>query len=161
MNLNTMNENDLEKLKWVTPEHPFWSKDGDWYVSVIIIGTALVIASVIFKNLILAIFIVIATITLLLLATVPPKNISVILTKKGVVIGPHVYPYANLESFWVEELEQPPRLLLKSKKLLSPLIMIEIIEVEEEKIRNFLNRYIEEEELHEPLFHRILERLGF
>ena len=149
------------KIEWTAPEYPFWQKPAEWYVSASIIGGSLVIASVFFNNFVLAILIAIITLSLLISATVPPKKITVSINKKGVTIGSLFYPFINLESFWISDLEDPSRLFLKSKKLLSPIIMIEIVEVEEEEIEKILKNYLEEEELYEPLLYRVMERLGF
>ncbi len=152
---------EYEGLKWKAPEHPFWHKSGEWYASVAIIGGALAISAAIFSNIILAILISVATIALLLIETIPPKEINVSITKGGVVIGPYRYPFTTLESFWINEMEDPPRLLLKSKKFFSPLLVIEIIGVKEEDVKKHLGQYLEEEEIYEPFFHWLMERMGF
>ncbi len=155
-----MKKNDM-KINWTAPEYPFWKKNREWYIAVSIIGGSLVIASIIFNNFILAVLIAIITFSLLIMATVPPKKITVSIDNKGVVIGSYLYSFVNLESFWISDLENPPRLYLKSKKVFSPIIMIEVIETEEEEIRDFLKKYLKEEELYESFLHRLMERLGF
>jgi hypothetical protein len=156
-----MDKSNINKIDWVAPEYPFWKKSREWYIAVSIIGGSLVIAAVIFNNFILAVLITIIIFSLLIMATVPPKKISVSIDNKGVIIGSYLYSFINLESFWISNLENPSRLYLKSKKVFSPMIMIEIMDTEEEMIRNFLKKYLKEEELYESLLHRVMERLGF
>lgn len=155
-------ETETQKIiEWQALEYPFWKKTAGWYSSVAIIGLAIALSSVIMGNFIFAVLVTISTFALLLMASIPPKKIKVSITKKGVVLGSYLYGYKNLESFSINELDSPPRLYLKSKRIFSPLIITEIVGVKNEDIRKALKQRLDEEELFEPLFHRLLEYLGF
>ena len=81
---------------------------------------------------------------------------------KGVSVQKTLYPYSNLESFWIEEINNgKSRLILKSKKKLAPFISLPIKNVPEESIREHLLYYLPEEEHQEPLLIKIMEYLGF
>ncbi|MGM0482620.1 MAG: hypothetical protein ACQEP6_02005 [Patescibacteria group bacterium] len=148
-------------VKWETREHPFRKKPGGWYSSVMIIGTALAVASIILGDIIFAILIIIAMFALLLASSVPPKEIEASVTEKGVVIGSYFYQYENLKSFWINKIDDPPRLLLKSEKKLSPLIGVEIMNINEEEVRGHLKEKLKEEEMYEPVLQKIMEYIGF
>lgn len=150
-----------EKLEWNAPEYPFWRKTTEWYTSVLIIGLAIVVASIILENVIFAILVLISIFSLLLTSSITPKEITVSLTTRGVRIGSLFYSYTILESFWINNKENPPRLYLKSRKTLVPLISIQIVEMEENNVYHYLSVYIEQEELHESVFHKAMEYLGF
>ncbi|MFP4539827.1 MAG: hypothetical protein ACLFNN_02730 [Candidatus Paceibacterota bacterium] len=157
---NTKNENPL-LLKWDTPEYPFWRKTAEWYVSMIIISGSAVFAAVMLNNLIFAAFLAVAAFALLTMASIPPKNIKVKIKKRGIAIGKKYYPYENLESFYINDFEEPPRLFLKSKSLLSPLIVTQLGEIEEEEVEETLLKKLKKEYLQESFFQKLLERLGF
>jgi hypothetical protein len=55
----------------------------------------------------------------------------------------------------------PPKLLIKSRKLFSPLIVLYIEEVDPEDVREVMLKYIAETEHHEPVLKHVLERFGF
>ena len=68
-----------------------------------------------------------------------------------------------LESFWVEDTEYHDKIILRSKKPLSPFIIIpfDSTTTDPESIRDYLLDYLDEEELEEPLHQILMEWLGF
>ncbi|MGM0629166.1 MAG: hypothetical protein ACQESA_01965 [Patescibacteria group bacterium] len=148
-------------IKWETREHPFRKKPGAWYSSVMIIGAALAIAAMMLGDVIFSILIIIAMFALLLVSSVPPRKIEAAIKEKGVVIGSYFYQYDSLESFYINKIDDPPRLLLKSKRKLSPLISVEIMNIKEEEVRDPLKEKLKEEELYQPLLQKIMEYIGF
>ena len=88
--------------------------------------------------------------------------VEISINQKGITVEKEMYPFATLESFWVESQdEENQKILLKSKKLLMPLITIPLEEHHHLDVREFLLQYLPEEEMHEPLSQKIMERLGF
>ena len=159
--MKAMDESGSDTVVWRASEYPFKRKGSEWYSSVIIIALSVAIAIFMLGNLTLSILIVVATFALLLLASRPPQKITVALTQKGVVIGSRRYPYRNIESFYVNEATDPARLYLKSKKFFSPLIVIEIVGVENEAVHTYLYQHLDEEELYESVFQKAMEYMGF
>jgi flagellar motor component MotA len=53
------------------------------------------------------------------------------------------------------------KIILKSRKLMMPYIIIFIEEVDPEEIREIMLKYIAETEHNEHFIHKLLERLGF
>ncbi len=151
-------------ISWRTREYPHEAKNSDWYWSVAVISIAVAVSSVFFSNVIFAILILIAGFALILHASRPPKKIDVLLFEEGIVIDKYFYPFSVLESFSLADYEWPTRVLLKSEKLFSPLIVIEINtdEVDELEVKKFLLEKIPEElDLHESIFQKIIEQIGF
>lgn len=148
-------------IKWETREHPFREKTGSWYSSVMIIGGALAVSAIMLGDVIFAVLIIIAVFALLLISSVPPKKIKVSVKEKGLVMGPYFYPYDQIESFWINEIDVPPRLLLKLKRKLSSLVSIEIMNINEKEIRDHLKEKLKEEEMYEPILQKLLEYIGF
>ena len=90
-----------------------------------------------------------------------PKIISYEINDRGVVSNNVLYPFLTLESFWIPHDEAQPKLILKSRKLMMPYIIIQIDEVDPEDVREVLLTYIAETEHQESIFVHLLERLGF
>ena len=84
------------------------------------------------------------------------------LSPRGLRIGSQLFPYSTLESFYIEE-DDPlgPQLLIKSERLLMPLIVIPIPEDSIEDIESLLQERLPEEHLEESLGHKMLEFFGF
>lgn len=151
----------MEKISWQSSEYFHTEKSTDWYWIVGIVSISLAIIAIIFDNLIFGILIIISTFTLTLLASRKPAVVDVELDNTGVTIGKTKYPYKSLHSFWIESKNFHPRILIKSSKVLMPLLIIFIEEEREEEIKNFLLKNLKEEELSEPLFEKLLIYLGF
>lgn len=148
-------------ISWNAPEHYYVEKRPDWYWAVGIITLALAVVAFIFNNVITGIFIIVAAVTLVLHASRPPRVITYQITDRGIVAGDVLYPFLTLESFWIPHDEYPPKLLLKSRKALMPLIVIYLDEIDPEDVREVLLTYIAETEHREPILKHLLERLGF
>lgn len=148
-------------IVWNAPEHIYKDKGPDWYWIVGIITLALAAVAVIFDSVITAIFIVVAVSALVIHASRPSKHVPHQINDRGIMVDEVFYPFTSLESFWLPHDIDPPRLLIKSRKIFSPYIVIYIDEIDPEDVRQVLLRYIAETEHHESLIKHLLERLGF
>ncbi|MEK7609872.1 MAG: hypothetical protein AAB470_02000 [Patescibacteria group bacterium] len=146
---------------WSAPEHLYVEKKPDWYWAVGIITLALAAVAFIFGNIITGIFVVVAAIALVLHASKPPRTVSYEINDRGIVAGDILYPFLSLESFWIPHDEFPPKLIIKSRKLFMPFIVIYIDEIDPEQVREVMLTYIAETEHREPLLKHVLEMLGF
>jgi len=155
-------EPSLRSIIWEAPEHHHVEKGNDWFFALIIIIVALVIAAILFNNLLFALLIGVAGLTLLISAAKKPSIIPYGVTLRGVRIDDRVYPFSSLESYRIEEEDHKgPQLLLKSAKLMMPLIVIPIPPEHVDDIDDILKQNLEEEDLEEPLIVKILELFGF
>ena len=95
-------------------------------------------------------------------AVKPPAVVPFMVGKKGVRVGEKLFTYSNLDSYFIdEEDEKGPQLLLKAKSMYSPLIVMPIPEEYMDDIEDILKERLPEEELYEPLGHKVLEMFGF
>lgn len=148
-------------ISWNAPEHLYTEKRPDWYWSVGIITLALAAVAFIFGNVITGIFVIVAAVALVLHASRPPRSVAYEINDRGLVAGDVLYPFLTLESFWIPHDEHPPKIILKSRKLLMPYIIIYIDEVDPEEIRQIMLTYIAETMHREPILKHLLERFGF
>lgn len=152
----------MTKFSWQTPEYVHFEKSNDWFWTVGIITTALVITTVIFGDILFGIVLAIGAFTLALFASRKPNIISVDVTEKGVIIERTLYPYSALESFSVDEIHHHgPRLILKSKKKVVPLVTVPIQHDDLEGLREYLETHLKPETFEQNLMHTIFEKLGF
>ena len=150
------------KISWKALEYKRKEKTADWYWAVVLISLAMVVASFILHNALFAILIIISTGILMSFSMTAPKTVSISINQKGLTVGREMYPFATLDSFWVESADgENQKILLKSKKLIMPLIAIPLEEHHHLDVREFLLNYLPKVEMHEPLSQKIMEKLGF
>jgi len=148
-------------ISWNAPSHFHMEKGQDWYWAVGIVTLAITVVCIIFGNVIPGIFVIVASVALVVHASHPPKLVEYSINDRGITADETLYPFLSLDSFWIPHDEQPAKILLKSRKIFMPLISINIEEVDPEVIREVLLKYIAETEHREPLLKKIMERFGF
>ena len=154
--------NTLDTLRWDSPEYMHTYKSADWYWIVGIVTFTLAIISVIFGNPVFGIFIIVAAFTLCIAASRPPQIVSTEVSDKGIKVKNLFYSWSTLESFWIEEYELHPRLLIKSEKRWAPyLIVLLSDEVSPEDLREKLATHLPEVRHSEPFLEKLLIWAGF
>jgi hypothetical protein len=148
-------------ISWNAPEHFYVEKRPDWFWAVGIVTLTLAAVCFILGSIIPGIFVIVAAVALVLHASHPPRIIYHEVNDRGIIIDNVLYPFLSLESFWIPHDEAIPRIILKSRKMFMPFIIILIEEVDPESVREVMLRYIAETEHHEPLLKHILEWFGF
>ena len=150
-----------EPLVWHAYEYVYREKSSDWYWAVGIIAVSMSVTSILFNNLLFAVFILLALFILMAYAKRKPLLHQIKLGDRGVEEGRTHYHYSTIESFWVEDRFGDHKLILKSRKKMMPYIIIPIVDVPSDDVRYYLKKYLPEEEHHEPLPKQIMEYLGF
>jgi len=148
-------------ISWNAPEHFYVEKTPDWYWAVGIITLALAVVAFILGNVITGIFVVVAAVALVLHASKPPRIVYHEVNDRGLVVHETLYPFLSLESFWIPHEEFPAKIIVKSRKMFMPYIILFIDEVDPENVREVLLRYIAETEHREPFLKHVLQGFGF
>jgi len=148
-------------ISWSAPAHFYVEKKQDWYWVVGIITLAIAAVCILFGAIIPSIFVIVAAVALVLHSSHPPRHLYCEINDRGIIVDKTLYPFLSLDSFWIPHDEYPHKLILKSRKLLMPLFVIYIDEVDPEDVREILLKYIAETEHHEPFLKHLLERFGF
>ena len=127
-----------------------------------IIIIALVIAAVLFDNVLFALVIGLAGGALAVSAAKRPAIIPYGVTVRGIRIEDRLYPFSTLDSYHIDE-DDPrgPQLLIKSERKLMPLIVMPIPTNHIDDIEHILKEKLIEEELAEPFLIKVLELFGF
>ena len=152
----------LRAVTWEAPEHHHIEKSSDWFWILGILAVAASIVAILFGNILFGIVILLCAAAMTLVAMQEPNVIPFAVTVRGVRVGPDLYPYSTLESFFIDE-EHPlgPQLLVKSERYFMPLIIMPIPEDHIDDIESIIETRLPEEHLEEPLAHKILEFFGF
>jgi len=150
-----------EPITWEALEHVYYEKTRDWYWIVGTIGVTVSILSVIFSNYVFALFLFIATGTIMIHAAHFPSIVKVELQSNGIRVGSTFYPYRELNAFSLNEEHNPPMLVLDSKAFLYPDVRIFIEETSPQMVRDFLLDHLDEK-YHQPsMVEGLIHYLGF
>lgn len=149
-------------VTWEAPEHHHVEKGNDWFFALIIIVVSMVIVAILINNVLLALLIGLAGGALAVSGAKRPSIIPFAVTVRGVRVGDELYPYSALVSYRIDE-EDPrgPQLLIKSSRKLMPLMVLPMPPAHIDEIDTILKERLEEEDLEESLFVKILELFGF
>ncbi|MBP6994102.1 hypothetical protein KBB12_02575 [Candidatus Woesebacteria bacterium] len=152
-----------QPISWQAHEYVHVEKTPDWYWALGLIAIAGAVVALMYENILFALLILILAFVLALFAARQPNVIHFSLTQRGVRIEEELYPYNALESFAVHELSpnHAPKLILKPKKFLAPVIVIPIEDVDADDVHDFMLAFLEEDEHTEPTIHHVMEWLGF
>lgn len=151
-------------IVWQTHEYIYQEKTTDWYWGTGIIAVSLAILAIFFGNILLALLTLIGGFTLCLFGARRPNHLRFEINHSGLLIERTLYPYATLESFWVEDnrhLDMHSKVIFKSKQMITPLIVLPLDDVDPEHMRDFLLDHLPEVEHSEPMSQKLLEYLGF
>lgn len=150
----------MNELTWSAPEYLEQNRSTDWYWGVGLVALIAAGAAVFFGNYLFAVLIAVGAFSLILFAQRKPEHIEYSITERGIRINSLLYPYNSLDSFWVDENEHDPKILLASKKFFLPYIIIPLYDHDPREVRDILLAYLPEVEHHEPLLQILAERLG-
>ena len=151
----------LEKLEWSAPEYKEKERTRDWFWALGVIIVTASLTSVIFGNYFFAVLVILGGVLLGFFAIRKPEIISYEINNRGLKIKTRLYPYENIQSFWVA-LEKTPMLFIKSERMFMPIISMPIDGATANDIRAImLAQNIPEEEMREHVSEKIMEVLGF
>lgn len=148
-------------IRWRAYEHEHVERTSDWYWALGIFAVCTALISAIFGNFLFAILILVAAATLGVLAQSPPPLVNFELSDRGIRIGETMHRYEEIISFWVEDHDaDPPILLVDTIKWLSPNFVIPLADMDPKLIRAYLTERCEEVPMKEPIWHKVLEFFG-
>jgi hypothetical protein len=150
----------MEKLQWTALEYEDKERSRDWFWALGVIIVTSAVASIIFGDYFFAVLIVLGGGLLGFFAIKKPNTIIYELNEKGLKIGTQLYPYENIKSFWVQEVQ--PTLFIRSERLFMPILSIPIENSMTSEVRDiFIFVNIPEEEMKEHVSDKIMGSLGF
>lgn len=150
------------EIAWEAPQHHHVEKGNDWFFALAIIDIALVIVAIMFNDVIFALLIGVAGGVIAVAAAKRPAIVPFSVSVRGVKIEGHLYPYASLAAYHIDE-EDPrgPQLLIRTERRLNPLLVVPLPEEHIDDIEDMLKLKLVEEELEEPFMLKVLEIFGF
>lgn len=146
---------------WQGYEYEYREKDRDWYIMLLIISVAVAIAAAMFQNYLLTVLILVSALSIAVHAYQKPDLKEFRIDERGIKIGKKLYPYHNIDSFWLDEKSEPPQLFFELTRVLIPLIVIPVRTLNLSSVKEILKTYLEEKEQEISIGHRIFDYFGF
>lgn len=150
-----------EGIRWSVLTHEHRERTADWYWALGIITAVGIGVSIYFSNILFALIIALAAISIGILVARGPREHEVHVHPRGVTIDGTLYPYQTLQSFWVaveepydmeEEFEPRARLYLNTSGYVHPRFTMPLDNIDHaQDVRDYLAQYVAEEE-QEPHF---------
>ena len=155
-------EKNLERIVWHAPEFEYVHKDIIWYWLSIITASVLFLVAVRQRNLLFALFIVVAEFLLVHWAKEYPKTLRFSITKRGIEIGDlDKYNYEHISGFYVIQHEDHGELILKTDLRIHPYVKILLVKEDIADIKTFLKNHIAEMKYEESLTDHFEKMIGF
>ena len=152
----------VRAVSWEAPQHHHVEKGNDWFFALAIIVVACIVVAILMDNVMLALLLGIAGGALSISAAKRPAIVPYAVTIRGVKVEDELFPYANLESFHIDEEDhRGPQLIIRTNRKTVPLLVLPLPADHIDDIEEILKEKLPEELLHEPLFLKILELFGF
>ena len=147
-------------FEWQGKEYTFEEKSADWYWALGIIAIAIIVACVLFNNIILALVVGVGAITIALHAAKHPRIHRFQIMEDGIVIDTNMYPYENMLHFSVLEYADPtwpPSLSIKMRSLLVPHLLIPIVGHDPLEVYEYISNHLPEGRHDESVIDRIVD----
>lgn len=147
-------------FEWEGRQYATEEKTADWYWAVGIIALAAIVASILFGNILLALVILAASVTLSLQAAKRPRIHRFTVTGNGLFIDETFYPFDCMLHFSVLEYLDPalpPALSIKTKRFLAPHLLIPIIGHDPVDLYTYFLNHIDEGRHEESFFDRVAD----
>jgi len=131
-------------FSWNFYEFENYQRSTAWFIWAAIIFVGLMIFSIVSRNLLFALFIILTALVLLVLNR-NNRSIDCKITEDGIIVGNKFHDYKQLKNFYI--IYQPPvkKLYFDFKNLLAPRIPIDLQNQDPVKIREILLKYLDED----------------
>lgn len=147
-------------FSWTAQEYEARPRGQNWFITIGGITLILIVFGIYTKSFFFSIFIALASIILMVYIKRGPQKTGVLITSDGVFVGRSFFDFKNLKSFWIFEKQDPQELSLKTQKILTPFLRLPLKDVEVEKLKEILLRFLPEEEHPELVSDQIARSLG-
>ena len=133
-------------LSWEFPSFERHERGFGWYVIASLVGLGLIIYGLIQRNFLLAVIVVLITITLVAREFVQPQRMLFKVTEDGITIGERTFRFREFAQFWM--VYEPPKvklLYLEFKSGVRPSYTIPLLEQNPLRVRTILQKFIRED----------------
>lgn len=149
-------------FSWQAPEFRYYEKNSAWYVTLMAVCVLIIGFFAIEGDWFAAITIFILAGCVVFFSTQRPEIVEVELNSKSLHFANIAFPYKQLKHFWIVNNQNHKTLNFETSTVLNNTIVVELMDQDEDEIRNFLLQFIpEHHETTETFAQKISHRLKF
>ena len=151
-----------DTISWEGFEHQHIERSRDWYIALGVIAFSCALTSVLFENVLFALVICVAALTIGLVAARPPRQVVFTFGNEALTIDDETYPFKEMRAFWV--IDEPTKtLFIDTPRMFAPDVVVPLPdEIDTAEIRTLLqSQNVEEREMRESFAYRAFEFFGF
>ncbi len=148
------------RFEWMTEEYTFVERSTDWFWAVGLAAVALAVVAILFGDALFGVVIILGAASIAMLSIRRPETVAIAIGERGIKIREVFYRYSDIPAFWVDERPDGNELIIMTKRFFLPQVAIPLHEIDADAVREFLKEKIEEKEMREPRYHKILEMIG-
>ena len=156
-----LGKNDSDKISWEAQEYGVRDRTTGWYLGILAVAVALITVGILAKSYFFVIFVVFAFGMMFFYSKRESRKTLFIIAEDGIYLGRRFYQYGYFKSFWILDKIKPGELVLETPNIMNHYLNIPLPEVDPEKIRDFVSRFIPEKEYNEGFMDALARRLGF
>ena len=150
---------DTTIISWYAVDSGFKEKDRPWFWTVGIVGVGVAVASFILHDYLFSLIAIIAGFTVMIVGAQKPPRHKYSFTERGFLVGQHLMPYSQMDSFSIHE-DEPKRLSIGTKTF-TGVVTVPLADVDHRIIRTELkNRNIEEVDKLDSFISGVVKRIG-
>lgn len=150
-----------QPIRWHAFEHGHVERGSDWFIALGVAAISIALTSIIVGNTLFGILIIAAAIVWGLTAQTPRQLVEFEISERGIRAGEAFYRFESVVSFWVEEHEsRPPLLLIDTTKFMTPNLAIPLENIDPKLVRAYLLEHVDEVPMKESVAQKFLELLG-
>ena len=146
----------LEEISWQIEERQTNLNNSQWLWALTIVGFAIVVFGVLFKNYLLIVIVALAAFIIYMSKNKKPEMHDFRLDSEGIAIDGKLYSYENFESFWIFPDDE---IAFRRKHHLMPLLIIPFHSREELEVRKILENRLPESEEEESFLDLLQKKL--
>lgn len=153
---------NVPALVWETPEFHPQQKGVLWYAIFGVAMAALVFIAFLLRSFLSGVVFVLSGLLVLLYSERPPRTLRIQITRDDLIMNDRRYLLRDLDAFNIVESPTGMLALIRSRRLVMPLIHLPLADQDPELVRRALRRGIKEDtNLREPLPDLLAHWLGF
>lgn len=151
----------MDSITWSTMEFEEKDRKPDWLWTVGLVAVLAATVCFFYDNIFFGIFLIIAGAVTILYALQKPKEITIVIDEKGILINDSLFDYKSVPAFWLDESGKQDTLLLLVKGSFIPQLSLPLSGVKTDDVRAVLTKYTKEEEMRQSRSIALFDRIGY
>ncbi len=149
----------IEPVQWQAAEYLQHGKQPIWYIGFAVVVIGLMAVAILMKSITFAILIPVMAAALLVYSHRPPRQLTYVVSEKGLYINEQLHPMGEFKTFGVMQDGALNSLSLIPVKRFRPSVVVYFPAEIGERLVDLLGAYLPMQEVHPDLFDRIVHKL--